>query len=273
MSRKKSISELFPPHEPIKNPVVERERAERSAKRYAQRREASRHKRNPRDKMRARQIVRNAIGRGDLVPMECQYEYTGCLSWPVEAHHHRGYGDGRELDIKWACKACHDKISVQQRRAGGHREHLKCNYPDRVIHIFGPPLSGKSSVLSHVDSRKIWDVMDFYYRCGAVIPGEPFPPRLRLINPQEYRAKVATMRDDLHSFISGSSGCVFIESSGVVDRINKYLHDNRHNFIVDAIKLDIPSENYIIHRCKLKKWDIVAINERISDWRIQAEAK
>lgn len=61
-------------------------------------------------KVSARDKVRHAINRGDLVPpKECQE----CAAIPVtadgrrgiQAHHHNGYSN--PLDVEWLCVPCH----------------------------------------------------------------------------------------------------------------------------------------------------------------------
>lgn len=272
MTRKKSKSELFPPKPPPENPVIIRERRRLEEKAKAQRRERSKHKRNPKEKMRARAMVKNAIKRGDLKPSECEYRYRGCQSWPVEGHHTEGYSAGRELVIRWVCKSCHDKITVAQRKMGGEVVSRKVSnsFPVQVIHIIGPPLSGKSYALRHagVDDGAIWSVMDFCHRIGAIKPREPFPPRLRLLRPQEYRAKMARLTDDLHQFLTSiDSEILYIESSGNSKKLKKYLDSHADDFKVQVIKMAAPSLQALVHRCKLKGFDIISIKDQVETWR------
>lgn len=54
-------------------------------------------------RIRAKNIARNAIRRGDLVPGPCE---CGC-SRPVEAHHD---DYRRPLAVRWLCRKAHRRI-------------------------------------------------------------------------------------------------------------------------------------------------------------------
>ncbi|QJT70437.1 hypothetical protein [Microcystis phage MaeS] len=53
------------------------------------------------EKVRARQEVRNALRRGDLVKEPCEK----CGETKVEAHHENYH---EPLEVVWLCKKCHD---------------------------------------------------------------------------------------------------------------------------------------------------------------------
>lgn len=59
-------------------------------------------------KVKARNAVRNAIRRGELInPGRCQK--CGHRTKKLDAHHHRGYTRRYWLDIQWICEDCHGK--------------------------------------------------------------------------------------------------------------------------------------------------------------------
>lgn len=58
----------------------------------------------------ARAAVRKALASGLLEKQECQLDESGCLRWPVEAHH-ESYDPDHWLDVVWVCKACHGRLT------------------------------------------------------------------------------------------------------------------------------------------------------------------
>lgn len=65
-------------------------------------------KKKNRLKVKAREAVRSAIRRGELVkPARCQE--CGKMTDELDAHHHRGYTKRYWLDVKWICEECHGK--------------------------------------------------------------------------------------------------------------------------------------------------------------------
>lgn len=271
MKRKPSNSELMPPKEPPKNPVVEKARRVLEKKQEAFRRERSRHKRNDPAKMKARAMVNNAIQKGDLIPQNCEYQFKDCRTWPTEAHHYRGYSEGDELNIRWVCKSCHDKITIREKATPSFRSTKNAHsYPDQVIHLVAPPLSGKSYILreAQIDEERIYDLIKFYVKVGAVVPGELFPPKLRLLNPKEYYAKAGGMIHDFNAFItSGISETLFVESSGNSKKLNQYLIDHKRDFHTETMCIQAPDLNTLVHRCKLRKLDIIKVKGMIETWR------
>jgi hypothetical protein len=113
-----TAAELLPPPPSKPNPWVEAKRAQATER---ERRRVNRKRGRP-EAERARKAVAHAIERGELVPLPCEYRFDGCLGSPTEAHH-LSYDKGRELDVKWACKPCHDTLTtkiMRKRKAGAH---------------------------------------------------------------------------------------------------------------------------------------------------------
>ncbi len=63
------------------------------------------------NRRRARKLVESALRSGDLVRQPCELGLPGCEHEPVEAHH-RSYDVGKELEIVWVCKPCHDQLTA-----------------------------------------------------------------------------------------------------------------------------------------------------------------
>ncbi len=64
------------------------------------------------DRIRAWKAVARALKAGVLTRQPCEARLPGCISEPAEAHH-RSYEPGRELDVRWLCKPCHDSLTAQ----------------------------------------------------------------------------------------------------------------------------------------------------------------
>ena len=117
MKRNKSDSELYKSKwEPPKNPFIKDYTEQIEARReYDRKRKRDWSKRKVRaDRYRAREMVKAAIKRGDLRRGDCELRFYGCMVRPTEAHH-KSYEPGYELDIVWACKHCHDKITYRKK--------------------------------------------------------------------------------------------------------------------------------------------------------------
>ncbi len=56
-----------------------------------------------RQKCRARQCVRRAVGRGQLL-RATRCAVKGCSRKDIEAHHHKGYEPENALDVLWVCR-------------------------------------------------------------------------------------------------------------------------------------------------------------------------
>ena len=91
-----------------KNPWIE-------AKRRARQREDDRRRVKQQSRLRAWKIVETALKSGKLSKKLCQIGSKDCVQWPVEAHH-VSYEIGKELDIIWVCKPCHDKLTAIRTR-------------------------------------------------------------------------------------------------------------------------------------------------------------
>ena len=63
------------------------------------------------NRRRARKLVESALRSGALTRQPCELGLPGCASEPVEAHH-RSYEQGKELEIVWVCKPCHDQLTA-----------------------------------------------------------------------------------------------------------------------------------------------------------------
>jgi len=69
-------------------------------------------------KVRARKMVGQAVKRGDLRQLPCNWREKGgpaCGCLPTEAHHY-SYDRGQELKVRWLCKEHHDILSRAELR-------------------------------------------------------------------------------------------------------------------------------------------------------------
>lgn len=106
--RKAAPSECYQADPPPENPFKRAAREAYFLRKALARREAQR--RNPAG-VRAREAVRQALARGELVRERCQLGDPGCLEWPVEAHH-TSYAPEDWLKVVWVCKACHGRLTA-----------------------------------------------------------------------------------------------------------------------------------------------------------------
>lgn len=74
---------------------------------------------NP-EKITARQAVKSAIARGDLVRGSCEVCVGGLATGngETEAHHYLGYAEDHRLDVQWLCrkhhKAAHSSLRSEE---------------------------------------------------------------------------------------------------------------------------------------------------------------
>ncbi len=72
----------------------------------------------------ARQAVRSALDFGILKkPRVCQANGRygeKCRKFPVEGHHHNGYGLEHWLDVEWLCRYCHIEADRRIKNAAGY---------------------------------------------------------------------------------------------------------------------------------------------------------
>ena len=61
------------------------------------------------DKVKARQVLNNAVASGKFPPPDGQVCHK-CGLPAVEYHHHEGYAKGKALVVVACCKDCHEAI-------------------------------------------------------------------------------------------------------------------------------------------------------------------
>ena len=134
----------------------------------------------------------------------------------------------------------------------------------------GPQCAGKSFALRRAGAGKelCWDVLSFYERVGAVEPGESFPPKLRLLQPQEWYRRTAGLKRDLFDWLQMGPRVLFVESSGLNRRLNGFLLDAmaQGRFKIVPIYLDATPQE-LVTRASLRKLDLESVLSFQRRWR------
>ena len=256
-SRFEQLNQAEPPRNPF---IAERQEFERRKKNRKQGSDRGRH---------ARKMVARALETGYLVRKPCEYGFTGCQSWPVEAHH-TSYKPGDELLVKWACKPCHDRLTREAILA-------RNRWPKRVIHLIGTQCAGKSSLfaMAGIEKKQRWDVLSFYARKGVWRPGEGFPPKMRVVNPGKWYAITSKMIGDLSEYLQDGREIAFVESSGINRKINDFFKrcETEESFKANEICLEVPTEAELRRRAEARNIEPKEVLHFARVWAIKQRDK